>query len=175
MTRSKQPLAALLAALLFAVTSSCSNDDNDDAADPTPSPESDVEAAYLAYWEMLVRLSAAPDENDLAISQRSTGQAEDEVKQGLTRLRTDGLAARTGPAYRHEVISVEVRADEAQVRDCSVDDSVVIAVATGDEVGGGTTATGLIEAGLRRVDGAWKVERVDTVESWTGERSCDED
>ena len=183
--RDKRPLVraaalVLLVGLLLGVVvgpAACGNDDdspdNPPPTTPPPNAESEVESAYLAYWEMLQRLSAAPDESDLEIVERAIGQALGEVKEGLASLKSQGRAAQTGPAYQHEVQSVELRGDEAIIRDCSVDDSVVIDVVTGEQVAGGAMATGLLEVTLVRSGGEWKVEKIETIKTWAGERSCD--
>lgn len=168
-------LVGLLLGLLVG-PASCTNDDDDPppTTQPPDNPESEVESAYLAYWEMLERLSAAPDPADAEIDRQSTGTAKDEVVQALTALRDGGRIVRTGPLYRHEVLSVELDEREAVVEGCSVDDSVILDAATGDPVGGGTTATGLIEASMVLSDGSWKVSGVETLDSWAGEQTCED-
>ncbi|HMG43977.1 MAG TPA: hypothetical protein VK611_21775 [Acidimicrobiales bacterium] len=175
MTRSKQPLAALLAALLFAVTASCSTNDNnndDDAADPTPSPESEVEAAYLAYWEMGARLLEAPDPADPEIPQRTSGEALTNLVNGLTTLKETDQRSELGRMYSHDVIGVRVDgASRAEVDDCAVDDSRVVNATTGEVVAEGLV-TELLRVTLIRDDERWLVDHTSRVDAWEGATDC---
>lgn len=179
--------AGTLAVALSAIASACGGDDAGDSAPPattvgmgeqmtttTLSQEDRVAAAYRAYWRMLERLSAEPDPTDPEIEKRATGSALGEVTDGLTTLQSLGRAARTGPQYSHQVLSVDISGKEAVVHDCAVDDSAVVDTSSGERLEGGTPATGLIEAALVRVGGHWKVAEVETLTTKEGIASCDE-
>src|SRR5918995_3724000 len=56
----------------------------------TQNPEAEVEAAYLAYWEMAKRLSEAPDPNDPELGERATGTALDKLVDSLTTMKAQG-------------------------------------------------------------------------------------
>jgi hypothetical protein len=169
--------ATIATALLILTGATCSGDDDDSAdstTSTTKSPEAEVESAYLGYWDMLSRLAAAPDPEDQDIAQRASGEALLEVKAGLTSQLSQGQIARTGPAYGHTVTSVEVADDRATVRDCAVDDSTIVDKETGETVGGGEAATGLIEAELVHDGDSWKVDAVDVLQTWPGATECEE-
>lgn len=141
------------------------------APSTTPTLESEVEAAYLAYWEMTVRLQQAPDPDDPEIRQRAVGRAADALVDGLTTLRAQRRIVRFGPRYAHDVISVEVTDRGAVVRDCFVDDATTIDASTGERVSGGV-ASGVFAAILRDVDGEWLVSELEVEEAQEGAGGC---
>jgi hypothetical protein len=167
----------MIAVAFLALTAgTCSDDDSDSTSDRTTttvSPETEVETAYLAYWDMLGRLAAAPDPEDPEITQRASGQALAEVKAGLVSQLASGHIAQTGPEYSHTVLSVVITGDKAVVRDCAVDDSTIVDQSTGAKVSGGVPATGLLEASLTAVDSGWKIDDVDTLQTWSGVTTCE--
>lgn len=170
MTRPQQLLAALLATLVLAITS-CTNGDDNDAPDPTPSPESEVEAAYLAYWEMANRLAETPDPVDPELEQRASGEALAGLRQGLASLEAEGQMLAVGPQTAHTVSGIEVKEDgTASLTDCDVDDSRLLGPdgATLDE----DLTTTLWDIGLVRSGGTWRVDRFVRVDSWDGETDC---
>src|SRR5829696_6935205 len=160
-------LAALVAiALVITLTLSCGGDDAPpDDPPPTTAPvtttttsvESEVEAAYTAYREMVTRLLQNPDPDDPEISQRATGGVRDQLRSSLRSLRDQGRAIRFGEYYSYDVLGVTVRdGGAATVKACLVDDGETIDVASGDVISGGT-ATGIITVSLELVDGSWLV------------------
>src|SRR5215207_6993415 len=119
------------ACVVLVLSSRCGNDDGEAADDgattstsettiasttTTQDPEAEVEAAYLAYWEMNKRLSEAPDPNDPELGERATGTALDKLVDSLTTMRAAGERFVFGPEYSHLVESVEVSDDNATVR-----------------------------------------------------------
>lgn len=136
-----------------------------------PTPEAAVEAAYLAYWEMAQRLVEAPDPDDPEIAERATGQVAHQLTDSLTTLRSRDQAVRSGPRYVHDVLSVSVSADSAQVIDCAIDDAVVVNVLTGETVEE-RLITVLLETTLRLAGGTWLVSDVHQQESWEGVSAC---
>ena len=163
----------------------CGDDGDAEAASETPSPQSqdtttttvtpeaEVEAAYLAYWDMLDRLSQAPDPNDPEIAQHVSGEALLEVIDGLRTLRAQGHVAQIGPQYAHSVLTVEVRGNRAVVRDCVVDDSTIVNEATGQVIEGGEAATGVLEVTMLVRDSRWQVDSVDRVSTEPGVTACE--
>jgi hypothetical protein len=169
--RSRSVGATLLAGVV-ALGMACGADDtNGSQASDTPgadsedtdtlSPEAEVEAAYLAYWEMLDRLAEAPDPDDPEILERASGEALFEVVAGLTRLRDAGHVAEIGSMYSHSVESVEVVGDRAVLRDCVVDDSKIVDPNTGEIVRGGDVASGALEVTLILEGNRWIVDAVE--------------
>jgi hypothetical protein len=172
-------------------TAACGGSDGDDAdddptttepadessttADPTttaPSVEAEVEAAYLAYWEMAKRLLAAPDPDDPEIAKRAIGTALTTAIDGFTTMRAQGQAIRVGEGYSHDVLSIDVRGMAATVVDCNVDEAARIEVASGRVLTSATT-TNLLTVELKSDAGQWQVASIQKTDAWEGARSCD--
>jgi hypothetical protein len=166
----------------------CSGDDGDGGGAParagaggalgtagpattTISPEEEVEAAYLAFWDMFVRLAQAPDPDDPEIHERASGEAAGNVVDGLTTLRSLHRRSQFGPGYRHEVLQVDVRGDTAVVQDCAVDDSRLVDTLSGEVVAQGVV-TELLEVTLQRVGDTWLVDGTTRLDSWSGAVAC---
>jgi hypothetical protein len=178
-------VGAILVACVVVLGTACAGDDaSDPQATDTPDaasddaeplgPEAEVEAAYLAHWEMLDRLSEVPDPDDPEIAELTTGQARIEVVQGLTALLEREHVARLGPAYAHSVISIDLADDSAVVRDCVVDDSAIVHEATGEKVRGGERVVELLEVTLVFEEERWKVSVVDRIPTEGGVESCED-
>jgi hypothetical protein len=178
--------AAAVACALLVVSSGCGDDDGEAADEGTTTstsettvasttttqdPEAEVEAAYLAYWEMAKRLSENPDPHDPELAERATGTNLDQVVDNLTTLKAQGRAIRFGRLYRHEVQSVELTGTTALVRDCSVDDAATINASTGRDVSASVT-TALLEARLALEDGSWRVGSIQRLDAWNGVTEC---
>jgi hypothetical protein len=169
--RSRSVGVTLIAGLV-ALGMACAGDDgNDPQASDTPdagsddaenlSPEAEVEAAYLAYWDMVNRLSAAPNPEDPDIVDHAAGKALLELVDGLATLVERGHVIRTGPAYAHSVESVEVEGERAVLQDCVIDDSTIEDEGTGEVVGGGESTSGVLRVTLVLDGGSWKVEDIE--------------
>jgi FlaG/FlaF family flagellin (archaellin) len=172
-------VAVALAAALLALTTCSNDDDNDETTDPsettstTTSIEDEVEAAYLAYREMVTRLLEAPDPEDPEISQRSDGENREFLVDRLGTLRTAGQALRFGELHQYSVQAVAVDGQQATVDDCTVDDASTVVVATGEVVSQGTT-TELLRAELVLDSESWKVRTIESVERWAGVATCEQ-
>lgn len=139
----------------------------------TASVESQVEEAYLAYWEMGERLLENPNPEDPEIPQRTTGDLRGEMIDGLTTLRAQGQAVRYGDQYSHDVLSVAVTSQGAEVADCLIDDGVVIDLQTGEQVRGGVV-TVLYTTTMVREGEHWKASEAVEQRTWEGVSQCDE-
>jgi hypothetical protein len=137
----------------------------------TQDPEAEVEAAYLAYWEMAERLVENPNPDDPEIVQRSSGTARATLIDSLTTLRAQAHSVRSRDRTSHEVLVAEVQGDTAVVRDCNVDDAVRIEISTGREVQSGIT-TNLLEASLASNAGSWTVASIEKLGGWEGAQKC---
>jgi hypothetical protein len=185
--RPRLAATALVAAFALSLAA-CGGDDAEDADDdPTatapaddstttttaPSVEADVEAAYLAQWDMNVRLAAAPDPDDPEIEKWTVGPAKDDLVEALTTLVAQGQAVRFDAEYSHKVLSIEVASDgqSARLTDCNVDDATVIDAATGEELES-ATATNHLDVSLTLTADGWKVEGFDRLKVWEGVRQC---
>jgi hypothetical protein len=185
-------LAATALVALFALsTAACGGSDGDDAdddpattepadesstsADPTttaPSVEAEVEAAYLAYWEMNERLAGAPDPADPEIERLSMGTAKDRLVSGITGFVTKGQTVRFNDAYTHDILSIDSNGDSAQLRDCHVDDATILDAETGEEIES-AIATNHLDVTLTRTPDGWKISRVERIGIWEGVTECE--
>jgi hypothetical protein len=175
--------AAAACALLVAV-SACGDDAADEATTTSTSettiasttttqdPEAEVEAAYLAYWEMAERLLAAPDPDDPEIARRASGTNVDQVVDSLTSLHAQGRSIRFGRLYDHDVLSVQLSGETAVVRDCNIDDAATIDAVSGDELSASVT-TALLEATLALEQESWRVSSIERLDAWNGATRCD--
>jgi hypothetical protein len=137
----------------------------------TRSAESEIEDAYLAYWEMAERLAERPDPDSPAISDRATGAVEGELTDSLTTLRAEGQVVVAGERYRHQILSIDLAGNAATVADCSVDDAARIDEATGRTIEE-RVVTVEYRATLVSEEHTWKVSDITQVQSWPGEAGC---
>jgi hypothetical protein len=150
-------------------------EDSSTTAKPTttaPSVEAEVEAAYLAYWEMNERLAGAPDPADPEIERLSMGTAKDRLVSGLTGFVTKGQTVRFNDAYSHDILSIDSDGDMAQLRDCHVDDATVLDAQSGSEVES-AIATNHLDVTLTRTSEGWKISRVERIGIWEGVTECE--
>ncbi|HLM65409.1 MAG TPA: hypothetical protein VK306_14005 [Acidimicrobiales bacterium] len=186
---ARPPLVALAVALVLAVAAtlaalpSCGGDDDGDrppSSTTTPSTTSaedatkaEVEAAYTTFVELSQRLTANPDPTDPQIDDVATGDVKDALINTLNRLQNSGRAIVVGDRTSSNVLSVDlVDQNTAVVRDCAVDDSQVIDVATGDVISEGL-ATGIFPVTLTHDGDQWRVsEAPDAEETWDGVAGC---
>jgi hypothetical protein len=154
-------------------TTTAPNDDpsTDDPTTTAPSVEAEVEAAYLAYWEMNERLAGAPDPADPEIERLSMGSAKDRLVSGITGFVTKGQTVRFNDAYAHEILSIDPMGDEAQLRDCYVDDATVLDADSGEEIESATSTLDLAVT-LTLTPEGWKVSRVERLNIWDGVTQC---
>ena len=137
----------------------------------TLSPEAEVEAAVMAYEAMASRLIQAPDPNDPEIAERATGENRSHLEAHLQELVALGRAGQLGPNTRQTVLHTEVSGDQATVEVCSVDDGVLIEVATG-RVLNDDVVTDHSVVTLERSDGAWLVAQRSRIATWDGVTDC---
>jgi hypothetical protein len=171
-TRRARHLAAATL-LTLAPLASCTTDD-DDPPSPTPTtltPEAEVEAAYLAYWDMAERLSESPDPENSEISQRSIDPVRAQLTETLSTYRARGQAVRSGPDYRHRIADVEISGGTATLQDCAADDSALIDVTSGEVIEHDVVTTSLQAVLVSRGD-EWLLQELNSLGSWRGVVSC---
>jgi hypothetical protein len=173
-----RPAAIVLLALAVALAACGGSDDppdRPDPTDPTPttqSPEAEVEAAYLAYWDMVVRLTAAPASDASEVTDRAAEPMRGRFIDSLDALNDAGQAIHTGSRHEHDVSDIAIEGDSAHLRDCGVDDSAVIDESSGALVQEKLT-TELLEVDLVRGGADWRVQNIVRVDSWDGKVPCD--
>ncbi len=144
--------------------------------EPTESADpvlEEVLTAYLGYWQAILEANDPPDEFHPALERYATGEAFESVFEAAQTNRLAGrallLPEDSVSEHRAEVISIE--GDTATVRDCAIDDGLVVDVETG-EVVNDDVVTRLATGTLRRVDGQWKVATTRVEQSWEGVAGC---
>jgi hypothetical protein len=172
----------ILLAAAFLLATACGDDDTQDSppdpttttTDPTTttlSPEEEVETAYLAFANMGARLLQAPDPDDPEIAQRTSGQARDNLVDGLTTLKTSGQHYELGPAYSQQVMSVTVAPSRATAVICVVEDSQLMDTLTGAVVAMGLTTVEWTVT-LVPVERSWLVDEIVEGEVQEGAVEC---
>jgi hypothetical protein len=169
-----------LAATVFVVNSCGDDDSSEDDASTTTGPsettsttlsaEDEVEDAYLAFAEMGARLLQAPDPTDPEIAERSTGQAQSDLVDGLTTLRSMDQHYELGPDYGHDVLNIDVEGDQAVLDVCVVDDSWLLD-STGNTVAQGTTSVRW-DVQAVRADDVWRVATITEQDVQQGVTEC---
>lgn len=142
------------------------------AAAPDPAAE-EVLAAYRGYWDAFLEANDPPDETSLALQTYATGEAYEAVFDATQTNRLGGRAVRLpeGSVSRREVEVVSLEGDGASVRDCAVDDAVVVDLDSG-EVLDDDVVTRLATGELVREAGGWKVSFTRVEQTWEGVAGC---
>jgi hypothetical protein len=123
-----------------ALVAGCSGDDDDDAdggSDTTAAveqetttttepltPEEEVAADYVAYWEAYDRLATDPSPTIESMTTLASGQALDSATQAIAELENQGLAIEFGPLEKHNPYAPSIIDDQtAYVADCHMSDA----------------------------------------------------
>lgn len=146
---------------------------------PSPSPTApdpaaeEVLAAYRGYWDAFLEANDPPDETSPTLQTYATGEAYEAVFDATQTNRLGGQAVRLpeGSVSRREVEVVSLEADRASVRDCAVDDAVVVDLDSG-EVLDDDVVTRLATGELVREGGGWKVSFTRVEQTWEGAAGC---
>jgi hypothetical protein len=168
-------LATLL--LLLAVPLlSCSDEEDPPPRSTTTttlSPEAEVEAAYLAYWDMVQRVTESPDPDDPEIADRAVDPARTELTDSVEAFHEAGQVVEIGPEYAHAVTDVVVDGNTAQLRDCAVDDAALVDGTSG-EVIRAATVTSSLQVTLVLRERRWLVSDINRLRNWEGVAPCAE-
>jgi hypothetical protein len=169
---------------LLVLSSGCGGDDGEAADDgPTTStsettiasttttqdPEAEVEAAYLAYWEMNKRLVQQPNPDDPEIVERTSGSARDKLIESLSTMRAEGSMFRFGPQDSVDILDIAVSSDTASVRSCAVGDATRV---NGSDEQAIEISTSELETQMTHAAGRWVVTTVSETDSWKGVSTC---
>lgn len=144
------------------------------AAGEEPSvEEAAVLDAYLGYWAAILEANDPPDEQHPALERYATGEAFESVFEAAQTNRLAGRALRLpeDSVAEHRAGVTSIEGDTAMVRDCAIDDGLVVDVETGDVVND-EVVTRLATGTLQRVDGRWKVATTSVEQSWQGVAGC---
>jgi len=109
-------------------TSTTASHTTTSATSTTLSQEEEVKAAYLAYWQMIDRLSAAPDPNDPELAQRVAEPFLSFLRDDFATRAQQGRTVRFPHtvASSHNVRDIQVASGTATITDCFIDDRVAI-------------------------------------------------
>ena len=140
---------------------------------PADKAEQAVLKAYQGYFDAILAANDPPDQFHPALRQYATGEAFQSVFEAAQGNRLAGRALRlpenSRTEHRAEVISIE--GEQAAVRDCAIDDVLVVNIETG-EVLNDEVATQLRTATLVREESSWKVSFTKLEERWEGIAGC---
>jgi len=140
---------------------------------PADKAEQAVLKAYQGYFDAILAANDPPDQFHPALRQYATGEAFQSVFEAAQGNRLAGRALRlpenSRTKHRAEVISIE--GEQAAVRDCAIDDVLVVNIETG-EVLNDEVATQLRTATLVREESSWKVSFTKLEERWEGIAGC---
>ena len=175
--------AATVACALLVVVAAC-GDDGEAAVDgtttstsdttiasttTTQNPEAEVEAAYLAYWEMNKRLVQEPNPDDPEIAQRTSGSARDKLIDSLSTMRAEGSMFQFGPQDSIQILDIAVTGDTATVKSCAVGDATRV---HGSEEQDVEISTSELETQMTQAATRWVVTTVSETDSWKGVSTC---
>lgn len=140
---------------------------------PADEAEQAVLEAYRGYFDAILAANDPPDQFHPALRQHATGEAFQSVFEAAQGNRLAGRALRLPESsrteHRAEVVSIE--GEQATVRDCAIDDVLVVNIGTG-EVVNDEVATQLRTATLVREEGSWKVSFTKLEQRWEGIAGC---
>jgi hypothetical protein len=140
---------------------------------PSATASQKVIDAYLAFWDAYDLASGIPDPLHPKLRMYSTGEYYELVAEQIQAYKLSGRATRLRPGSiarnRPRVVSLD--SAKATVRDCEVDDGLIIRVDTGKVVND-EVVTSLLSATLVLEDGRWKVSEAIVEQEWEGVAGC---
>jgi hypothetical protein len=90
-------------------------------------PEGQVAADYLAYWQAYDQLAQDPAGSTDVLAEHASGQALDSARQAIGELRAQHQSTELGPLEEHNVYSPSlIDESTAYVADCHVSDARVV-------------------------------------------------
>jgi hypothetical protein len=142
---------------------------------PTTAPtrEEQVEAAYLEFVDVVMRLlTTDPDPEDPDLARMAIEPILGRTRDSLSTMRAEHHIVQTGPRTSQRVMSIELREpDVAIVRACSVGNDRRIDQDDGSVVSQGLS-TRVLEATVVLAEGRWVVSDVGTQVRLDGEVPC---
>lgn len=147
-------------------------------SEPTTPPttltdEHAVLAAYQGYWDTWLAANDPPNPDHPDLARYATGAALERARTAIEQHRTVGQLIRlpANAQYRHGAKVESLGPDTAALRDCSIDDAIVVDYGSGTVLDDAVISRRL-EAQLVRVEGRWLIEDVVAVETWDGVAGC---
>jgi hypothetical protein len=166
-------------AVVLIGTSACGGGDEAVVTQPAAGGEgedikkTEVEEAYLDYWEIVTRLETGGPTQDAEIATRATGPALVKLSSELALLEIADQVNQHGDAYEHRVMSVDLGesgADttRATLRDCFVNDATVIDRATNDPLADQKGVVTTVLAATLVVRDGWQLQSIEVVDTFDG-------
>lgn len=141
-----------------------------DEDDPTEA----ILEAHRGFWDTWLAANDPPDPDHPGLRRYYTGAAYERAVAAIEKNVDGGLVIRLpdGSRYEHVASIVAFDGERAVVRDCAIDDAVIIAVASGAVINA-DVETQLLEATIELGgDGTWRVSDNIRVEAWPGITEC---
>lgn len=140
-----------------------------------PAEEADqaVLEAYQGYFDAILAANDPPDQFHPALRQFATGEAFQSVFEAAqgNRLAERALRLPENPRTEHRAEVISIEGEQATVRDCAVDDGLVVSIETGEVLNDEVT-TRLVTGTLVMDEGQWKVSNTSVEQSWEGVAGC---
>jgi hypothetical protein len=180
---------ALLAVLSVAAAMACGGDDDDgqDAgSDPTVTqtttpatsasltPEDEAKATYLEFVDVVNRLlTTSPDPNDPDLHRLAVEPVLSTIRDGTTTQQAENQLWQLGDHTSHDVGPAERTSEGMELRDCLVENDVLIDQDDGRVVQTTPLTTRDLEVVLVESASGWAVASIETTRKLDGEVSCD--
>ncbi len=146
-----------------------------DAAADRERTEQEVLDAYLASWAAWDAATNPANPDHPALAETRTGPALQAAVDQIEAWQASGRVAYDpeNSISEHQAEVVYVEGHEAMVRDCSIDDGLVVIAATG-EVVNDLVETNLFEGSMIFEADRWKLRSLNVAETWEGVGGCAE-
>jgi hypothetical protein len=181
---------ATLAGLLVVAGVACGGDDDDGdetGTDPTaaettttPSttapltPEEEAKAVYLEFVDVVNRLlTTSPDPNDPDLHRLAVEPVLSTIRDGTTTQQAENQLWQLGDRTSHDVGTAERTSEGMRLRDCLVENDVLIDQDDGRVVQTTPLTTRDLEVVLVESASGWAVASIETTRKLDGEVSCD--
>ncbi len=173
----------LVVLVLVGLTGAACGADVDDSGPTTTKPqrtttttnpdEAAVRRVAEEWHAAALRLAANPDPADPALRRYLTGDLLGRYEADLARRAKDGLVVRAPPdsVAKYTIEEVRVTGDSATLRECSIDDLLLVSKKSG-EVLDDEVVTSELETVAKKVNGDWRLARRMTRREWKGVARC---
>ena len=147
------------------------------ATPSTLSEEDEILATVHGAWDAILRANNPPDPDHPDLPRYLTGEQlarSRETARGR-RDRGEAVRLRDGGRYRHSLSLVDNQETSAVVKDCLVDDSMLVRAGTGELLDGDVVVYLFAVTVVREPDQPWRVSAIEVESSWDGgEPGCAE-
>lgn len=142
-------------------------------ASAASSEEAEIIAAVLGYWDTVLAANSPPNPEHPDLEKYASGRALEVALANINRRRALGQGVRLPEptVSRHSPVVESIAGDSVTVLDCSVDDGVLVDLASG-LVLNDAVSTNKWRTTLDRIDGDWKVVSNELLWSADGVVSC---